>query len=129
MIRKLIAVITLLFLTTACANQAVFISDPPGALVMVDGETVGVTPCAFDYTTSSGETYDVLIEKNGFVPMQRDVKADEVDTTARNSWLAAGVIWSPLWIGTFFTKKLKDSYQFVLKQDLPVVAMDVSNIK
>ena len=33
MIRKLLAVLTLLFLTTACANQALFISTPPGARV------------------------------------------------------------------------------------------------
>lgn len=129
MIRKLITVLTLLFLTTACANQAVFISDPPGASVMVNGDTVGVTPCAFDYVTSSGESYEVVIEKNGFEPLQWNVQADEVDTSARNSWLAAGVVWSPLWLGTFFTKKLKDSYQFVLKQDAPVVAMEISNIK
>lgn len=129
MTRKLIAVMTLLFLTTACANQAVFISDPPGARVMVDGETVGVTPCAFDYHTTSGDTYQVVIEKNGFEPVQHNVKADVVDTSARNSWLAAGVVWSPLWLGTFFTKKLKDSYQFVLKQDTSVVAMDIANMK
>lgn len=129
MINKLIAVATLLFLTTACANQAVFISDPPGARVMVNGAAVGVTPCAFDYVTSSGETYAVVIERNGFEPMQWEMKADEVDPSARNRWLAAGVIWSPLWLGTFFTKKLKDSYQFVLKQEAPVVAITGTNTK
>ncbi len=129
MLNKLIAVITLLFLTTACANQAVFISDPPGAMVMINGEPVGVTPCAFDYASSSGETYEVVVEKTGFEPLQREMKADETDTSARNSWLAAGVIWSPLWLGTFFTKKLKDSYQFVLKQDAATVAMDIVSTK
>lgn len=126
MVRKLIAVITLLFLTTACANQAVFISNPPGAQVTVNGENIGVTPCAFDYASSSGETYQIVLEKTGFEPLQHDMKADETDTSARNGWLAAGVVWSPLWIGTFFTKKLKDSYQFVLKQDSPLIAMDIA---
>ena len=129
MLIKLIAVMTLLFLTTACANQAIFISDPPGAQVMINGEQVGVTPCAFDYATSSGETYTVVVEKNGFEPVQHNMQADETDTSARNSWLAAGVVWSPLWLGTFFTKKLKDSYQFVLKQDATTVAMDIINTK
>lgn len=124
MIRKLTTILTLLFLTTACANQALFISDPPGARVMIDGEVVGVTPCAFDYTTSSGSRYDVVIEKNGYEPLQRDMQADEIDRSARNRWLAAGVVWSPLWLGTFFTKKLKDSYRFVLKQETPVVALE-----
>ena len=129
MLIKIIAVMIILFLTTACANQAVFISDPPGAQVLVNGEPVGVTPCAFDYVSSSGETYAVVVEKNGFEPVAHNVQADEVDTSARNSWLAAGVVWSPLWLGTFFTKKLKDSYQFVLKQDRATVAMDSTNTK
>ena len=93
---------------------------------MVNGENIGITPCAFDYASSSGETYQIVLEKNGFEPLQRDMKADETDTSARNGWLAAGVVWSPLWLGTFFTKKLKDSYQFVLKQDNPLVAMDIT---
>jgi hypothetical protein len=122
MIRKLIAVTTLLFLTTACANQAVFTSNPIGAQVSVNGNPIGVTPCTFNYSTSSGGSYDVTIEKTGFNSLQHNMKADEVDTTARNNWLAAGVVWSPLWLGTFFTNKLKDSYQFVLKQERPVVA-------
>lgn len=47
------------------------------------------------------------------------IKADEVDQDARKKWLAAGVVWSPLWLGTVFTKKLKDSYEFVLKKSAP----------
>jgi hypothetical protein len=42
-----------------------------------------------------------------------------VDREARNTWLAAGVVWSPLWLGTLFTKKLKDSYAFVMKKTAP----------
>jgi hypothetical protein len=124
MILKLIAVMTLLFLTTACANQALFISNPIGAQVKINGEPIGITPCTFNYSSSSGDTYDVTVEKTGFKPLQHNMKADETDTSARNSWLAAGAVWSPLWLGTFFTKKLKDSYQFILKQDTSVVAMN-----
>jgi hypothetical protein len=124
MILKLIAVTTLLFLTTACANQARFISNPIGAQVNINGEPIGITPCTFNYSSSSGDTYDVTVEKTGFEPLQHNMKADETDTSARNKWLAAGAVWSPLWLGTIFTKKLKDSYQFVLKQDTPVVAIN-----
>lgn len=125
---KLIAILTILFLTTACANQAVFISDPTGAQVRINGEPVGVTPCAFDYVTSSGETYDIEIEKPGYEPMRRTMTADEVDASARNRWMAAGVVWSPLWLGTLFTNKLKDSYQFVLKQETPMIAMELAGL-
>jgi hypothetical protein len=115
--------LTVLFFTTACANQAIFISDPIGAQVRINGEQIGVTPCAFNYSTSSGESYNVLIEKTGYEPLQREMKADEIDSSARNSWLAAGVVWSPLWLGTLFTNKLKDSYQFIMKHETSVMAM------
>lgn len=125
MICKLIIVLAILCLTTACANQAIFISDPIGAQVRINGEQIGVTPCAFNYSTSSGESYDVILEKTGYEPLQREMKADEIDSSARNSWLAAGVVWSPLWLGTFFTNKLKDSYQFIMKRETSVVAMAI----
>jgi len=124
MVHKLLVVMALLLLTNACANHALFMSDPPGARVVIKGEAADGTPCMFDYATSSGETGAVVIEKTGFVPLQRDMKADGVDSTARNRWLAAGVVWSPLWLGTFFTKKLKNSFRFVLKQDPAIVAME-----
>jgi hypothetical protein len=47
------------------------------------------------------------------------VITDEVDTEVRGRWLAAGVIWSPLWLGTIFTKKLKDTYDFALRAEPP----------
>ena len=61
----------------------------------------------------------ILITKEGFEPVYFVVEADEVDTVARNKWLTAGVIWSPLWVGSFFTKKLKDSYDFILREESP----------
>ena len=42
---------------------------------------------------------------------------DEVDAEARNRWMAAGAVWSPLWLGTIFTKKLKDTYDFALRSE------------
>jgi hypothetical protein len=119
MFRKLFLIMLLALLTSACAHQAAFTSDPPGAQVMVDGKEIGVTPCSFDYQLSSGGSHDVTVAKPGFTPVHFEVKADEVDKQARNKWMAAGVVWSPLWAGTLFTKKLKDSYEFVLREDPP----------
>ena len=42
-------------------------------------------------------------------------------SASRNRWLAAGVVWSPLWLGTLFTKKLKEGYEFVLKRSAPTM--------
>ena len=103
--------------TSACAQQAAFVSTPPGAQVFIDGKEIGVTPCAFDYKLSNNTQHDVTIAKEGFEPVNFVVVTDEVDTEARNRWLAAGAVWSPLWLGTIFTKKLKDIYDFALRSE------------
>ncbi len=66
----------------------------------------------------------VTVEKPGYEPISYAVRTDEVDAGERNKWLAAGVIWSPLWLGTLFTKKLKDSYEIVLQRDIPRITAD-----
>jgi hypothetical protein len=117
MLRKLILIVLLAMFTSACAQQAAFVSNPPGAQVFIDGEEIGVTPCAFDYKLSQTESHEVKITKQGYNPVEFVVVADEVDTKARNRWVAAGAVWSPLWLGTIFTKKLKDTYDFALLEE------------
>lgn len=117
MFKKLFVIIMLALLTSACAQQAAFVSTPPGAQVFIDGKEVGVTPCEFDYKLSQTATHEVIIDKEGYDPVNFVVVTDEVDTSARNKWLAAGAVWSPLWIGTMFTKKLKDTYNFALRAE------------
>lgn len=120
MLKKAFAVVLLSFFTCACAaNQAAFISEPAGAEVFVNGELIGKTPCNLDYRCNSGEEYEVEIRKEGFEPVAQTFKADEVDQDARKTWMTAGLVWSPLWIGTLFTNKLKDSYEIILKQETP----------
>ena len=114
---KLLIIILLAIFTSACAQQAAFVSTPPGAQVFIDGEEIGVTPCAFDYKLSNNAQHDVTIAKEGFEPVNFVVVTDEVDAEARNRWLAAGAVWSPLWLGTIFTKKLKDTYDFALRSE------------
>jgi len=117
MYQKLLIIILLAIFTSACAQQAAFVSTPPGAQVFIDGEEIGVTPCAFDYKLSNNAQHDVTIAKEGFEPVNFVVVTDEVDAEARNRWLAAGAVWSPLWLGTIFTKKLKDTYDFALRSE------------
>jgi hypothetical protein len=121
MFRKLLAILLLTLFTSACAQQAAFLSQPPGATVVVDGQPIGVTPCRYDYKLSSGSSYEVIIEKEGYEKIRHSVEADEVDRDARNTWLAAGVVWSPLWLGAFFTRKLKDNYAFVMRKAAPTL--------
>lgn len=127
MLKKIVALLILsIFMTGCAANQAAFISEPPGAQVIVDGEVIGTTPCKLDYNCDSGGDYEVVIQKEGFEPITHTFKADEVDKGERAKWVTASIILplgSPLLIGTLFTKKLKDSYEFVLKQDPSQVAV------
>jgi hypothetical protein len=117
MYRKAVAILLLTLFTSACASQqTAFRSEPAGARVSIDGEAIGVTPCNFSYKDGAGGSYEVTVEKEGFEAVRHTVTADEWDKPARNKWLAAGVVWSPLWLGTLFTRKLNDSYEFVLKK-------------
>jgi len=119
MLRKLVVVVLLTLFTSACANQAVFLSDPPGARVTIDGKLVGTTPCKFDYNNSAGEDYEVTVSKEGYGTVRHEIKAVEVDRGTRSKLLTAGLIipgGSALMLGALFTKKLKDNYEFVLEE-------------
>jgi hypothetical protein len=119
MLRKLFIIILLATFTSACAQQAAFVSTPSGAQVFIDGQEVGITPCTFDYNLSKSDSHEVTIAKQGYDAVDFVVTADEVDSEAKNRWLAAGVVWSPLWLGTIFTNKLKDTYDFALRAEPP----------
>ncbi len=127
MSKKIVAALLLTLFTSACAQQAAFLSEPAGAAVFVDGQAIGVTPCRYDYKLSSGSDYEVVIEKEGYEPIRHHVKADDVDREARKTWMAAGVVWSPLWLGTLFTKKLKESYAFVMKKAVSIQTAQVGD--
>ncbi|KIH77821.1 PEGA domain-containing protein [Geoalkalibacter ferrihydriticus] len=116
--KKCIAIIFLVLFTSACAKQqALFISEPEGAVVFIDGQKIGVTPCTYTYSLSAGQRLEVSLEKAGYQEINYRVKTDEVDGRERAKWMAAGVVWSPLWLGTLFTKKLKDSYEIVMQEE------------
>jgi hypothetical protein len=126
MFYKLFIFILLAIMCTACAKQAAFVSIPSGAQVFVDGRAIGVTPCKFDYKLSQNVSHNIKIAKEGFESVDFVVVADEVDTVARDRWLVAGAVWSPLWLGTMFTNKLKDTYDFALLPEAPQVTAAVS---
>ena len=117
---KLPALIVLLAFLNACApHQALIQSEPPGAIVRVDGEVIGQTPTHYDYALSNGSQHQVKISRQGYEPLDMTIKADKTDSSAFKRWLMAGLVWSPLWLGTMFTKKLKESYLFIMKRRSP----------
>lgn len=115
---KLLVFFVLVAFTSACApHQALIQTDPPGAIVTINGEDVGQTPLYYDYKLSSGKDHTIHINRSGFEEVDMTIKADKTDSKSFKRWLVAGAVWSPLWLGTFFTKKLKESYLFVMKRD------------
>ena len=123
---KLITLFVLLIFLSACApHQALIQSEPPGAIVTIDGTEIGETPINYDYTLSTGSEHQVQVSHQGYEQVALTIKADKTDSGAMKRWLMAGVVWSPLWIGTIFTKKLKESYLFVMKRDKPQLTAKV----
>ncbi len=117
---KLLTLILLVAFLSACApKQALFQSEPPGAMVTIDGKRIGVTPVEYAHALSPGSQHQVSIAHTGYEQVDLTIKADKTDSKAMKRWLMAGVVWSPLWLGTFFTKKLKESYLFVMKRNNP----------
>ncbi len=122
-----ILIIVVMLVASGCARKTMILSEPPGAQVLVDGQEVCMTPCAYNYKTGgSGHAYEVVLEKDGYDPVMYQLRANEVDQKARNSLWTAGLMipgGSLLWIGSIFTNKLQESYHFVLREDIPVVAL------
>lgn len=117
---KLLTLFVLVTFLSACApHQALIQSEPPGAMVTINGTAIGETPIHYDYVLSTGSQHQVQISHQGYERVDLTIKADKTDSGAMKRWLMAGVVWSPLWIGTIFTKKLKESYLFVMKRDKP----------
>ena len=120
MLKKLTCLILLLAFTSACApSRALIQSEPPGAMVIMDGRELGITPVNYTHNLSSGQQHKISLQHQGFEPVVMTIKADKTDSPALKRWLKAGVVWSPLWIGALFTKKLKENYMFVMKRSQP----------
>lgn len=55
----------LCLMQTGCVYRRMTVrSDPPGALVLVDGQEVGYTPCSIDFTYYG--TREIMLVKDGY---------------------------------------------------------------
>ena len=121
--KRLFCIALILLTLTACAKQqTMFLSQPEGARVTIDGTYVGTTPCNFEYNLSAGAEHKLVLEKDGYQPLVLTVSADETDPSAQKQWMAAGLIWSPLFLGSLFTKGMNDSFMVVMQPDSPALA-------
>lgn len=125
---KFTCLILLIAFTSACSpTRALIQSEPPGAMVIMDGKELGVTPVNYKHKLSSGMQHDIALKYQGFESVAMTITADKTDAPALKRWLTAGVVWSPLWIGTLFTKKLKENYMFVMKRSQPQMTASLSS--
>jgi PEGA domain len=116
--KTIVTTLVAALLLSACAShRATFVSVPAGASVFVNGEEIGTTPCTFCYKEGSETDYNIRVERGGYQAIEQQLTTDEVDAAARSKWMAAGAVWSPLWVGALFTHKLKESYEFVLREN------------
>ena len=61
--------------SSGCMHRRLTVrSDPPGALVQVDGEEVGYTPASIDYTYYG--TREITLQKAGFKTLTTQVKLE-----------------------------------------------------
>ena len=96
---------------SGCVHRRMTIhSDPPGAMVMLDGESIGYTPVSRDFTYYG--TRELTLIKDGYETMT-------VNQEIRTPWYQ----WYPLDIITdnFLPQKLRDrrSFSYQLKRRSP----------
>lgn len=120
--KRLFAIALVLLLSACAQQQALFLSEPAGARLSVDGRYIGTTPCRFDYSLGGRTEHTLTLEKDGYAPLTVQVAADEVNHKEFKKWMAAGLVWSPLFMGALFTNGMNDSVMLVLKRDQPLVA-------
>src|SRR5262249_48307508 len=73
--RRLVLVLcaTAALLSSGCMHRRLTIrSDPPGALVQVDGEEVGYTPTSIDYTYYG--TREITLQRAGYKSLTTQTK-------------------------------------------------------
>jgi hypothetical protein len=72
---RLFLVAISLLLLAGCAQRTLDItSDPPGALLYLNGEEIGRTPLRYDFTWYSD--YDVVLRKDGYETLKTHHKID-----------------------------------------------------
>lgn len=64
-------------LLTSCASTTIINSNPSGAKVYLNGESVGITPYTHRDTKIVGSTTSVKLEKEGYEPLNTSFSRDE----------------------------------------------------
>lgn len=70
-------------LFNSCASSTLITSEPPGAELYINGQHVGKTPFTYSDTRIIGNTVDITLEKEGFIPLNTFfTRTEDVDVGA-----------------------------------------------
>jgi hypothetical protein len=76
--KKLIAVAMVFFFLFGCASTTLIKSNPPGAKLQVDGQSVGETPHFYTDKTVAGTTKAVILKREGYKEVNSYIKREKL---------------------------------------------------
>ncbi|MCC7071336.1 MAG: PEGA domain-containing protein [Deltaproteobacteria bacterium] len=120
--RALALFTTVVLLSTACGHTVIVDSDPSGADIKINGETVGVGPVSYNETTGWEKVYDIEASKAGYKSTRKQLKQSEwnmpVTITAGVCSLLLGtpatLVGAVPLVGLFWARQLPDRVVVVL---------------
>ena len=76
--KKLIAVAMVFFFLFGCASTTLIKSNPPGAKLQVDGQSVGETPYFYTDKAVAGTTKGMILKKEGYKEVNSAIKREKL---------------------------------------------------
>jgi len=80
--KKLIALTTVFFLLFGCASTTLIKSNPPGAKLQVDGQSVGETPYFYTDKAAAGTVKTVTLKKEGYKDSNSLIRREKLSVPA-----------------------------------------------
>ena len=79
---KLIALLTVLSFLLGCASTTLIKSNPPGAKLQVDGQSLGETPHFYSDKTAAGTVKTVTLRKEDYKDFNDYIKREKLSVPA-----------------------------------------------
>ncbi len=72
----LVLLVLVVFSSCVTKTKVSFTTDIPGAEVIIDGESIGQTPCTAEITNAVWEDQEVIVRKNGLKDYKTELKKE-----------------------------------------------------
>jgi hypothetical protein len=80
--KKLIALTMVFFFLFGCASTTLIKSNPPGAKLQVDGQSVGETPYFYTDKAAAGTVKTVTLKKEGYKDSNGFIRREKLSVSA-----------------------------------------------